>query len=304
MNPALDLSTSTEQVLPEHKLRCEDPRLHPGGGGINVARAVVRLGGRALAVFPAGGPNGGTVDLLLAQEQVPRSVVPIDGWTRESVTVREQSTGIHYRFVLPGPELPATAEDDCLAVLAALDPAPEFVVVSGSMPPGTRSDLTQRLAALCAGSGARLVADMSGEPLARLRGAHLIKASLRELSDLVARPLESAGARLEAARQVVAEGRAEVLVLSLGAGGALLVTGDMARRYPAPRVPVVSPVGAGDAMLAGVLVGLTEGRTLAAAVGYGVAAGSAALLHPGTTLCTREDTDRLALDVGEGVLVA
>ena len=102
MNPALDLSTAADRVLPEHKLRCEQPRYHPGGGGINVARAVVRLGGDAVAVYPAGGPPGDLIDLLMEQEQVPRHVVGVPGWTRESITVREQSTGAHFRFVLPG----------------------------------------------------------------------------------------------------------------------------------------------------------------------------------------------------------
>jgi 6-phosphofructokinase 2 len=300
MNPALDLSTATERVLPEHKLRCEDPRYHPGGGGINVARAVVRLGGDALAVYPSGGPNGDLVDLLMGQEQVPCHVVPVAAWTRENVTVREQSTGAHYRFVVPGPALSAAAQDDCLAALASLVPQPGFVVLSGSLPPGTATDLVDRVSTMCVEMGARLVVDMSGEPLTRVRGAALMKASLSELSGLVGRPLETAAARLAAARQVVEQGRAEVLVLSLGVQGALLVTPDTARRFTAPSVPVRTTVGAGDAMLAGVLVGLTEGRDLAAAVGFGVAAGSAALLHPGTPLCSREDTDRLAPEVGDG----
>ena len=303
MNPALDLSTAADQVLPEHKLRCEQPRYHPGGGGINVARAVVRLGGDAVAVYPAGGPPGDLIDLLMEQEQVPRRVVGVPGWTRESITVREQSTGAHFRFVLPGTALPATAQAQCLAALASLDPGPAFVVVSGSLPPGTAADLLERVSAGCTHSGARLVVDMSGAPLRRVHGAALMKASLSELSGLVDRPLETPDARLAAARQVVEQGRAEVLVLSLGAEGALLVTPQTARRFTAPSVPVCSTVGAGDAMLAGVLVGLTEGRGLASAVGFGVAAGSASLLHPGTTLCTREDTERLAREVGDGVPV-
>ena len=132
MNPALDLSTAADRVLPEHKLRCEQPRYHPGGGGINVARAVVRLGGDAVAVYPAGGPPGDLIDLLMEQEQVPRHVVGVPGWTRESITVREQSTGAHFRFVLPGTPPPAAAQAECLAALASLDPDPEFVVVSGA----------------------------------------------------------------------------------------------------------------------------------------------------------------------------
>ena len=299
LNPALDLSTATERVLPGHKLRCESPRYDPGGGGINVARAVVKLGGHAIAVYPSGGPNGIVIDRLLTEEHVPQTVVPISGWTRESVHVEETTTRAQFRFVMPGPELSPAAQADCLSALAAVDPAPAFLVVSGSMPPGVGADLLKKLVVLSRDMGARLVVDTSGEALASFRGVYLMKPSLRELSELAGYKLDTDMLMLEAAKQVVREGRAEVVALSLGGEGAFLVTSDKAERYFAPSVPVRSAVGAGDSMLGGILVALTEGKSLSAAMRFGVAAGCAALLEPGTGLCSREDTERLALRVAE-----
>src|SRR5271157_2905904 len=103
MNPALDIATSTDRVEPTHKLRCTEPRYDPGGGGINVARAVRALGGEADAIFPAGGAAGEMIRHLLDQEDVAYDVIAIDGFTRESLTVEERATGDQFRFILPGP---------------------------------------------------------------------------------------------------------------------------------------------------------------------------------------------------------
>lgn len=297
LNPALDFSATTERVMPGHKLRCDETRYDPGGGGINVARAVHKLGGDAIAVYPSGGPYGAIVEGLLGAEQVPQTVVPIAGRTRESVTVLERSTGAQFRFVMPGPDLSPAEQADCLSALMALDPPPAFLVVSGSMPEGVGPDMMDRLRALSRDLRAKLVVDTSGDALAQVRGAYLIKPSLSELSNLVGRALQTEPAQLAAARQLVEEGRAEVVVLSLGDKGALLATAETARRFFAPAVPVRSTVGAGNSLLAGILVALAEGKDIVKAVQFGVAAGSAALMHPGTELCSREDTERLAAGI-------
>jgi 6-phosphofructokinase 2 len=98
-NPALDIATATEIIEPSRKLRCEAPRYDPGGGGINVARAVHMLGGDALAVFPAGGASGQMIEALLGDEGVPNVAVPVPGITRESVAVVERQSGKQYRFL-------------------------------------------------------------------------------------------------------------------------------------------------------------------------------------------------------------
>lgn len=96
MNAALDIATSTERIVPTEKLRCREPRHDPGGGGINVARAVHQLGGDALAVFPVGGMSGEMLCHLLKGEKVPHAAVPIGGITRESLAIVERQSG--YQF--------------------------------------------------------------------------------------------------------------------------------------------------------------------------------------------------------------
>src|SRR5512143_3270454 len=134
MNPALDIATATDTVVPTHKLRCEAPRYDPGGGGINVARAVHALGGDALAIFPAGGAAGETITRLLRAEGVPYEAVPIAGFTRESLAVEERRSGLQFRFILPGPELGTADQQRCLDRLAAAASQAAYVVASGSLP--------------------------------------------------------------------------------------------------------------------------------------------------------------------------
>ena len=107
LNPSLDVATKTDQVRKTDKLRCVAPKTDPGGGGINVARVVTRLGGAATAIFTAGGPNGQALEELLAAEGIACQPLQIDGATRQSFTVFERLTREQYRFVMPGPELDA-----------------------------------------------------------------------------------------------------------------------------------------------------------------------------------------------------
>jgi 6-phosphofructokinase 2 len=273
-------------------LRCAEPRYDPGGGGINVARAVRHLGGEATAVFPAGGLSGEMLCRLLADESVPHAAVAVDGITRESFAVVERQSGNQYRFLLPGPHIGARDQARCLDELAAHLRGAQYLVASGSLPPGCPTDFYASVGELTRQHGAQFVLDTSG-PALRNAGtvAFLIKASLRELEELS--EVRSEGEQEEAARQVIRRGHAEILVVSLGAHGALFATREEIRRFAAIPVPALSSIGAGDSMLAGIVWSLTHGWTPAAAVGFGMAAGAAALLSPGTELCRREDTDRL-----------
>jgi len=294
MNPALDIATATDSVVPTEKLRCAEPRYDPGGGGINVARAVRLLGGEALAVFPVGGLSGEMLCRLLDQETVPFSAVPIAGITRESLAVVERQSGRQFRFLLPGPRLDERDQQRCLDELAARLDGAGYLVASGSLPPGPPVDFYARVGALARKSGVRFVLDTSGPALAAAGGdIYLLKTSLREFEELSGRPLPNAGDQEAAARDLIAGGRVAVLVLSLGERGALLAMGGEIQRLDAVRVAAVGSVGAGDSMVAGIVWGLERGWNLAEAVRYGMAAGAAALLRPGTELCRREDADRL-----------
>lgn len=296
LNPAMDLAVRTPRVVATEKLRCSAPRHDPGGGGINVARVVSTLGGDALAVYPAGGPFGEMLRRALDAIGLTHLPVAISGDTRESFTVDEQASGLQYRFVLPGPRLSEQERLGCLAALRGLHPAPAYLVVSGSFTPGIEPSFFDELLALAGQVGARLVVDLSGEPLAyaaRRGGAYLIKPSLNELASLIGRMPESEREQEGALRELIAAGAAEVIVLSLGAAGALYASGDRLERISAPSVPMVSAVGAGDSMLGAVVLALAQGRELGDAVRYGVAAGAATVMRPGTQLCLREDVERL-----------
>jgi 6-phosphofructokinase 2 len=301
MNPALDIATATEIIVPSTKLRCDEPRYDPGGGGINVARAVHMLGGDALAVFPAGGASGAMIRGFLEKEGVPEAVVPVVGSTRESLAVVERQSGKQYRFLVPGPALGAPDQERVLDALATHAEGANFIVASGSLPPGVPANFYARVAGLAGHCGARFALDSSGDALTGAgSGIFLLKASLHELQQLRGETIAGEAAQESAARAVIAEGRCEVLVVSLGADGALLATKEGCRRFPAARVAALSSIGAGDSMLAGMLVSLVRGWPLADALRFGIAAGAAALLRPGTELCRREDTERLYRQLAAG----
>jgi 6-phosphofructokinase 2 len=294
MNPALDIATATDRVVPTHKLRCAAPRYDPGGGGINVARAVHALGGDALAIFPAGGSAGEMIRRLLREEGVPHQAVAIAGFTRESLAIEERRSGKQYRFILPGPVIGPQDQERCLDALSRAAPEADYIVASGSLPLGVPGDFYARVAELAKRRGKRFVLDTSGPALKEAgHGIYLLKPSLRELEELIGRQIVGEHGEEEAARQVIAEGRSEVVVVSLGARGALVANGKESARLPAIPTQGKSTVGAGDSMLAGVVLGLCRGLVLREAVRFGVAAGTAALLGSGTQLCRRDDVERM-----------
>jgi 6-phosphofructokinase 2 len=295
MNPALDESTSVDYVLPDRKLRCQAPTYEPGGGGINVARAIRKLGGDALACFPVAGPAGELLKQLLDAEGVRQMPVPTAGWTRENLNVLEEVSGRQFRFCMPGPTLADIEWAGFLDWLRRLQPPPAFVVASGSLPPGVPDDFYVRVATTARALGSRLVLDTSGVPLRRAidQGVHLLKPSLHEFQTLLGESDVDESQLATLGTMVVKRGWCEILVLSLGAGGALWVTATEWERLAAPAVPVRSSVGAGDSMVAGIVLSLARGRPLREAVRFGVAAGAAAVMNPGTALCRREDVERL-----------
>ena len=296
MNPALDIATSTDRVEPTHKLRCAPPRYDPGGGGINVARAVHALGGDAVAIFPAGGPAGEMTHHLLDQEGVRHHPIAITGFTREGLAVEDRQTGEQFRFILPGPEIAERDQRHCLDQLSVVAAEAAYIVASGSLPLGVSDDFYARVAELAHRLGKRMVLDTSGAALKQAgHRIHLLKPSLRELQDLVGREIGTPFGQESAAREVIEQGRSEIVVLSLGQEGALLVTAEECERFAAVSVKARSTVGAGDSMLAGIVLGLSRGLPLREAVRFGMAAGAAALLGSGTELCRRSDVERLYL---------
>jgi len=295
LNPAIDKNTKIDRVVAEDKLRCETPTREPGGGGINVSRVVHRLGGSSTAVYTSGGPTGTILESLLDDEALTHKPLRTDDWTRENLIVSETSTDRQFRFGMPGPDLSAEEVEACLDALRTLDPAPDYLVASGSLPSGVPDDTYAAVAEAAHALGARPILDTSGTALRRAMeaGWYLLKPNLRELEQLAERRLDSEPEQRDAARSFIEQGWCEVVVLSLGAAGALLITADRTEHVRSPTVPIRSRVGAGDSMVAGLALALARDLNLHDAVRFGVAAGAAAVTTPGTELCHRSDTERL-----------
>jgi 6-phosphofructokinase 2 len=304
MNPAIDLSVSVERVTPFHKLRSSEGRRDPGGGGINVARVLKRLGADVTAIFPAGGTLGQLLRELVEKEGISQVTIPIAAETREDFTVNERETGFQYRFVVPGPPLAEHEWRACLSRFTALDVHTRFVVCSGSLPPGVPYDFYRSIAEATRRAGRQIIIDSSGAPLKAALGAgvYLVKPSLSELRDLLAAALDTRADQIKACRALIEERQAEVVALTVGDQGAILVTPDRVLRARALPIEPKSVVGAGDSFLGAMIWALTSGRALDEAFRYGVAAGSAALLMPGTELCQRADIERLVKHVELDVL--
>jgi 6-phosphofructokinase 2 len=292
-NPCIDKSTSVNGVIPDKKLKCSQPVFEPGGGGINVARAIKKLGGRAIAVYPAGGYSGKFLNELLARECIPSITVETASHTRENLIVLDESINKQFKFGMPGPELTSTEWQECLDAVEK-DEA-EYIVVSGSLTPGLPEDIIARIAVMAKQKNKKLLVDSSGESLklALKRGVYLIKPNLGELMSLYGSAQRSLETAWTFAKDIVQKQESEIVIVSLGAEGALLVTQSLSIQLIPPPVKTSSTVGAGDSMVAGIVLKLSQGWQVEKAVKYGVACGTAATMNHGTELCNRLDVDRL-----------
>lgn len=292
VNPSLDSSCSVSRVIPEEKLRCSAPVTQPGGGGLNVSRAIARLGGQSKAVWLCGGPNGARLRSMLDDEGIENVPIPIADNTRENLAVFEEVSTNQYRFGFPGAQITPEEAQHCIEILQRLD-KPDYLVLSGSLPPGLSDDFYRRAAACFASS--RVVVDTSGAALQEaVQGrVFLLKPNLAELTDLVGAEVLDDQDIIDASQDLVGQGHAKVVVTSLGAGGVILVSADQVEQIRSPTVPIRSKVGAGDSTVAGIVLALARGLPLSEAVRFGVAAGASAVSTPGTDLCNRADTERL-----------
>jgi 6-phosphofructokinase 2 len=295
INPAVDIFVSTAKVEPTRKMRTSAPKRDPGGGGINVARVAFRLDARVTAIYPASGAIGRLLTRLLEREGITSVVTPSHAETRENFTAYEDESGEQFRFVLPGSPLHRAEWEAMLYELEHIETKPKFVVASGSVPPGVPADFFAKVAAIAKKLGAKPLIDTSGAALKAAidEGVYLAKPNLNELIDLCGKPLDSEKARIAACRDMIKSGEAEVVALTLGDQGALLVTRDGVWRAGPMQIEAVSTVGAGDSFLGGMVAALAAGEPLDKAFRVAVAAGFAAVMRPGTELSHQDDIERL-----------
>lgn len=301
MNPTIDVAYEVERVFHTRKMRTCSERYSPGGGGINVARVFVRLGGNARCYYLSGGATGPAFDGLVDLHQLVRVRIPISEPTRLATAVYDRHSGKEYRLVPPGPTVSPEEWQECLDRLAEAEC--DYLVASGSLPPGVPADFFARLARGMRQRGIGMVLDTSGAALREglaAGGILLVKPSLGEFRQLVGRELESVDEVMQAASEIVGQGRAELVAVTMGHRGAVLARRQGALHLPAIDIEAKSAVGAGDTFLAAMVHALARDWDPVEAFRYGIAAGSAAVLTPGTDLAYPADIERLFPLVASG----
>lgn len=301
LNPAVDRSTATDHIVPEEKLRCDTPKTEAGGGGVNVARAIGKMGGAARAFVAISGFQGQRYLERLRTEPVVPEIFHTHGETRQSFSVMDRSTGKQVRFVTPGPTWTDEENRDVLVALRRCSPQKGWVVLSGSQPPGVPVDFPSRLAAQMKDSAAKLVLDTSGEPMRALlrSGAvrqHVLRLDGAESEELAGRKFKGVKEVADFAQELVAKDVAEVVIFAMGAEGSVLADKDT--RWWSKTRPVVprSKVGAGDSFVGVFTWSMANGSSYEEALRYGVAAAASAVTTEGTELCDRDQVHDLASD--------
>jgi len=290
-NPSIDRTLRIPPLQRGTVVRATSATAEPGGKGLNVSRALASEGVETIAVVPVSEASAGVLAGLLGTT-TPLDPVTITGEIRVNVSLVEDD-GTVTKINEPGP--PMRGED----VTALIDRTVEWgararwVVGCGSLPPGAPPDLYATLARQ-APDGVRIAVDADGEALKACVGfpIDLLKPNRHELEQLIGRPLHTLGHIVAAARGLIEQGAAAVLV-SLGPDGAVLVDDAGAMHAEAPIDDVVNPVGAGDALLAGYLAADLDGPRLATAVAWSVAA----CRSPGTRMRPLRAADRDAVIV-------
>lgn len=293
VNPALDKSAHFKGLVPEQKIRCEEPRYDAGGGGVNVSKAIARLDGDSLCVFTSGGPIGLMLEELVRKDSIAFKAIKTKNWTRESFVAVDDNTNSQYRFGFPGSPISELEKSDIVQTIQELKP--KFLVLSGSLNEGLPTDFYQYIAYLAKQSGSKVIVDTSGEALQKVleKGVYLIKPNVGELAKLIGVERLEMDEVVHAAQKLIEKGSAEIVVVSLGPQGAVLVTATQTEFVPAPNVVKKSTVGAGDSMVGAMVWALSQNKNLKEVVQWGVACGSAATMNEGTQLFKLEDAKRL-----------
>jgi 6-phosphofructokinase 2 len=299
LNPAIDKSTVAEKLKPESKLRCVEIHNEPGGGGINVSKALKKLGIASVALFPSGGYNGEMLKGLLADENILFQSINTFVETRENWVVLESSSTKQFRFTFPGRGIEEQVVKDLIESIRSY--SPEYVVASGSLPPGLPDYFYGLIVKTANSVGAKCIVDTSGAALQALKGKHvyLIKPNINELSKMLNIASLADSEVPDAAQQAVRDGFAELITVSMGATGAWLVSHDKKYFASAPEVEVRTTVGAGDSMVAGITYMLQQKESLKQALNFGVACGTAATMNEGTQLFNVEDAERLYKEIND-----
>lgn len=292
LNPAVDKAVTIERFAVDQVNRIASIRLDAGGKGLNVARVLHHLGAEAVAVAPVGGASGRFLDERLSQEGIAHRFVPIAGETRTNVKVVDPVFGTHTDINEPGPAL---TDDDLAALqnalLEGLGPG-DWVVFSGSLPSSVPKELYAQWMTKAHDLGAKVALDAEGEAfsLGLASQPDLIKPNRAELEAWAGRALTGDDDLFDAVDRLRVAGARSVAV-SLGSEGAWLFHDEGAWHAPGLRVQAQSTVGAGDALVAGLVRGLSLSLPPADVLARAVATATASVVRPGTGVGDPQDIE-------------
>ena len=292
-NPTYDFAVDADFVEPDRKLRCKNPQSHPGGGGINVARAAARFGADVTAIITAGGLYGDAVVKLMNEEGVPTRAIHVEGETRIAFHVRDLGEDREFRFNLPGASMTEGEVAAMLNAISELAGDGDYVVGSGSLPGGGPADFWARAARKAKQAGARFVLDsINGLDAAIEEGFFLLRQNEHEYPALAGGALAWPGEVEAFAQQLAGGGKVERVVISHGGDGSIIASKERVARVGAVPVKAHSAVGAGDSFVAAMLVAMMRSESDENCIRYGMCAAAATRITPGSSLFKADDVDR------------
>lgn len=293
INSSLDKSTHFTGLIAEQKIRCQKPRYDAGGGGINVSKAIAKLGGNSTCIFTSGGSTGEMLEELLEKEKIEITAIKTKNWTRENFIAFENTTKAQYRFGFPGNEFSEEEKDKILQTIKELKT--DYLVISGSLNEGLPTNFYQKIVKIVKESNIKVIVDTSGEALQKVleTGVYLIKPNIGELAKLIGVERLELSEVEKAGKKLIDNKSAEIVVVSLGAEGAFLISKDETHFVKAPKVEKKSTVGAGDSMVGGMVWALSQNKSLKEVIQIGVCCGTAATMNEGTQLFNLQDVERL-----------
>jgi len=289
-NPVLDRTLTVDEIVMNEMARALEVREDWGGKGFNVSRALKALGAESLAMGFAGGATGAKLEAGLRELGIATDLVPIVGETRTNIVITDRMGTQYVKVNEPGPTVSATELAAFYARVATVARPGDLWALCGSLPPGLPVDFYAQLIHTLRGLGARVLLDTSGEPLRLGLAArpYAAKPNLPEMEAWLGRPLADCRAVAGAVDNLLELG-ISLVALSLGADGLMLATEATQVWTKPPQVVAPNPVGAGDALVAGLLWALSEGLPPAEVAAWGVAAGTAAAMREGVSVGTRAE---------------
>ncbi|QIS12527.1 1-phosphofructokinase family hexose kinase [Nocardia arthritidis] len=301
LNPAVDTTFEVDRLVGEGKNRARVRSVRGGGGGINVARCVTRLGGSAMALHTAGREVGQLLNRLLDAEGLAHQPIEVGAETRNAFVVGEQFTGHSFHIVPDGAPLSAADTRRCMEAILAVAPRYPYLVVTGSVPSGFDENFCAELVERMRRYDTRIVLDIAGAQLRNVlrERAFLIRLDRREASALIGAPIDGFAAARAANEYLLDLGATVHAVTTVGALGAVYSNEEAHHRIsaPPPPLPPRSDACAGDSLIGALTYRLAAGASCLAACEYGVAAAAATVLLPGTDIFQRSTVDAFIAEV-------